>query len=116
MIRCYTFIFILLTVLFCQKINLNSATIDEMYLLNLTDKQIENIIDYRNRSGNITNIYDLLKIPGITIVDIQSIRNKVTVEILQTSTFEKDMAPNMIEVHEVCDCKRRREINYIDSI
>ena len=63
----------------------------KLHNLNLTFSQIEGIIDYRNRKGNIHNIYELLKIPGITIGDSHSIRNVVTVEIPQESTFEKDM-------------------------
>ena len=59
----------------------------ELRNLNLTFSQIEGIIDYRNRKGNIHNIYELLIIPGITIRDIHSIRNIVTVEIPQESTF-----------------------------
>ena len=76
---------------FSQKINLNFATIEEMHILDLTINQVESIMDYRNRSGYITNIYDLLKIPGINIGDIHSIRNAVTVDIPQSSTYEKDL-------------------------
>ena len=82
---------IILSLCFSQKINLNSATIEEMHMLDLTIDQIERIIEYRNQAGNIHDIYELLEIPGITISDIHLIRNLVTVEIPQTSTFEKDM-------------------------
>ena len=54
-------IFILFSLGFSQKIDLNSATIEELYSLDLTINQIESIIEYRNRSGNIHNIYELLK-------------------------------------------------------
>ena len=68
MIRQGFVIFILFSMglVFPQKINLNSATIEEMQLLDLTDRQIESIIEYQNHTGNIHDIYELLQIPGIT--------------------------------------------------
>ena len=84
-------IFILFSLGFSQKINLNSATIEELYSLGFTINQVEGIIEYRNRTGYFHNIYEPLKIPGISISDIHSIRNLVTVETPQESTFEKDM-------------------------
>ena len=84
-------IIIMLTFCFSQRLNLNSVSIEEMDNLNLTNEQMESIIQYRKQTGNIANIYDLLNIPGINIRDIHSIRNVVTVEIPQASTFEKDM-------------------------
>ena len=84
-------IFILFSLVFSQKINLNSATIEELYSLGFTINQVEGIIEYRNRTGYFHNIYEPLKIPGISISDIHSIRNLVTVETPQASTFEKDM-------------------------
>ncbi len=65
MIRYCTFIFISLAVAFNQKINLNSASMEKLHTLNLTFSQIESIIDYRNQTGNIHDIYELLQIPGI---------------------------------------------------
>ena len=87
-----TIILIILTLGFSQKINLNSATLEELQILELTDDQIESILDYRSRSGYIHNIYDLLNLTNITINNIHAIRNAVTVDIPQASTFEKDMA------------------------
>ncbi len=84
-------IFIFFNLGFSQKINLNSATIEELYSLDLTINKVEDIIDYRNRTGYIHDIYELLQISDITIADIHSIRNKITVEIPQASTFEKDI-------------------------
>ena len=90
--RQITIILIILTLVFSQKINLNSATLEELQILELTDDQIESILDYRSRSGYIHNIYDLLNLTNITINDIHVIRNAVTVDIPQASTFEMDMA------------------------
>ena len=82
---------LLITISFSQRINLNSTSIEEMQTLDLTLEQIENIVTFRKRSGQINSIYELLSIPGITIADIHAIRDAVTVEIPQASTFEKDM-------------------------
>ena len=91
--RQVTIIILMLAALgYSQKINLNSATLEELQSLELTDNQIEGIIDYRLRTGYIRNIYDLLVISEISISDIHTIRNTVTVDIPQASTFEKDMA------------------------
>ena len=70
MMRQLFIILIMLTLCSSQKINLNSASIEKLYSLDLSDDKIESIIDYRNRSGNIHNIYELLEIPNITILDI----------------------------------------------
>ena len=90
--RLVTIIILMLSLGYSQKINLNSATLEELQSLELTDNQIESIIDYRLRTGYIRNIYDLLVISEISISDIHTIRKIVTVDIPQTSTFEKDMA------------------------
>ena len=74
-----------------QRINLNSATREDLTNLPLTLEQIEEIINYREKTGNIHSINELQSIPSITIADIHSIRDAVTVDIPQTSTFEKDM-------------------------
>ena len=57
MIRYSIWIFISLAVAFTQKINLNSASMEKLYTLNLTAEQIESLIDYRNQTGNIHDIY-----------------------------------------------------------
>ena len=91
MIRTVGIALLLISLSFSQRVNLNSASIEDMQSLDISNEKIDSIIDYRNRYGNIHNIYELLKIPGITIGDIHSIRNAVTVEIPHVSTFEKDM-------------------------
>ena len=71
-----------------QRINLNTATRENLKSLYLTSEQIEDIISYRKHSKNINSISELLNLSSITIVDIHSIRDFVTVEIPKTSTFE----------------------------
>ena len=55
--RQITIILIILTLGFSQRINLNSATLEEFQSLELTDDQIESILDYRIQLGYIHNIY-----------------------------------------------------------
>ena len=90
--RQVTIIILMLSLGYSQKINLNSATFEELQILELNDSQIESIIDYRIRIGYISNIYDLLVITEISISDIHIIRKAITLDIPQISTFEKDMA------------------------
>ena len=72
-----------------ERINLNSASREDLKMLALTLDQIEEIITYRDYSGHINSINELLSLPSITIVDIHAIRDAVTVEIPEASTFEK---------------------------
>ena len=67
-------IILMLALGYSQKINLNSATLEELQSLELNNNQIESIIDYRLRTGYIRNIYDLLVISEISISDIHTIR------------------------------------------
>ena len=91
MIRLTFIILSLLSFGFSQRVNLNSASIEEMSSLDLTNDQIEGIMDHRNRSGEFNSIYELLNISGFSIKKIHAIRDDVTVEIPQASMFEKDM-------------------------
>ena len=50
---------LLITISFSQRINLNSTSIGEMQTLDLTLEQIENIVTFRERSGQINSIYEL---------------------------------------------------------
>ena len=74
-----------------QKINLNDDDLNKMNTLSLSIEQLNAIIEYRQRVGNIYDIYELLTIPNISIEDIHLIRSSITIEVNQKSTFEKDM-------------------------
>ena len=50
-----------------QRVNLNSANMEKLKTLYLTLEQIEDIITYREHSGNILSINELLNLPSITI-------------------------------------------------
>ena len=86
----FTF-FVLYSIVFSQKININYANTNELSTLNISKEKIEHIIKYREKHGYLVSIYELLQIPNISIEDIHSIRDDITVEIVQKSEFEKDM-------------------------
>ena len=91
MIRLILITFTMISFVFSQKINLNTDNLDALKSLDLTNNQINEIINYRNNIGQINTIYELMVMPNINISDIHSIRNLTTIEVLQNSTFEKDM-------------------------
>ncbi len=74
-----------------QKINLNTDDLSKMHTLDLSIDQINEIIDYRERTGKIDDIYELLAISNISIQDIHAIKSSVTIEKTQSTSFEKDM-------------------------
>ena len=91
MINLMTVIIIFISLIFCQKINLNNATIEELSSIGLTINQSKSIIKYINTIGFIYDIYQLDEIKEINITDIHSIRNQVTLQIPKSSSFEQDM-------------------------
>ncbi len=64
-----------------HKINLNTATAEQLGNLHfLNDQQIESIIRYREKTGTIISIYELMLIPGLSMNDIQLLAPFVTVK------------------------------------
>jgi competence protein ComEA len=61
------------------KININQANIEELTKIPGISKKIAlNIIEYREKYGNFTNLSDLLKIKGITIQDLEELKKYIT--------------------------------------
>jgi len=61
------------------KININQANIEELTKLpSISKKTALNIIEYREKYGNFTNLSDLLKIKGITIQDLEEFKKYIT--------------------------------------
>ena len=64
-----------------QKININSATADELAILEgITAESAESIIKYRLTNGPFKNLDELSKVKGIEVQVIQKIKEKVAVE------------------------------------
>lgn len=65
---------------FEHPLNLNTASRGDLEKLQiLTDRQIENILEYRQRFGPLVTIYELILIPGLDDETIDVIRPFVTV-------------------------------------
>lgn len=61
------------------RININKANIEELTKLpGISKKTALNIIEYREKYGNFTNISELLKIKGITVEDLEEIKKYIT--------------------------------------
>ncbi|MGB9639173.1 MAG: ComEA family DNA-binding protein, partial [bacterium] len=55
------------------------ANVEELSKLpGISKKTALNIIEYREKYGNFTNISELLKIKGITVEDLEEIKKYIT--------------------------------------
>ncbi|WP_319586797.1 ComEA family DNA-binding protein [uncultured Desulfobulbus sp.] len=62
------------------KVNINTATVDELTTLNGIGKaKAEAIVAYRSTNGNFTTVADLTKVKGIGDKIIEKIKPDVTV-------------------------------------
>ncbi|MDY6821945.1 MAG: helix-hairpin-helix domain-containing protein [Deferribacterota bacterium] len=74
-------IFIFIITVALAKINLNSATKEQLMSLDGIGKvKAEAIIEYRNRYGKIHNIEELININGIGEKTIESLKDNVLLE------------------------------------
>ncbi|MFQ6116145.1 MAG: helix-hairpin-helix domain-containing protein [bacterium] len=63
-----------------QKININSATLEQLRTLPGVGERLANrIIDFRNKNGAFHRLEDLLKVPGIGNKTLEKIRDKIIV-------------------------------------
>ncbi len=63
-----------------KTVDLNSASASELLALpGLGKKSVENIIDYRNKSGRFNKVSDLLNVKGIGKTKFEKIKKLVTV-------------------------------------
>lgn len=60
--------------LLANKLNLNTASAEELRFLNLlTEQQVQHLIQYRNENGNLVSVYELQAIPGFDATTIRRI-------------------------------------------
>jgi competence protein ComEA len=61
------------------KVNINKATAAELEAqLGFTDKQSAAIVDYRTKNGDFKTIDDLMKVPGVPAMDVNSRKNRIS--------------------------------------
>jgi competence protein ComEA len=64
-----------------EKINLNTATLEELMTLDrIGPKYAQRIIDYRDTYGPFENIEDIMKVKGIGSKTFEANKDKITVE------------------------------------
>jgi len=64
-----------------EKINLNTATLEELMTLDrIGPKYAQRIIDYRETYGPFENIEDIMKVKGIGSKTFEANKDKITVE------------------------------------
>ena len=73
LIFCFSFIF-------SQKVFINSATIEELKSLPLSENQIADVYDFILFQGPVSNIYDLIKISSLDAKDIESLKSLVSIK------------------------------------
>jgi competence protein ComEA len=62
-----------------EKVNINKATAADLESqLGLTDKQAAAIVDYRTRNGDFKTIDDVMKVPGLAAMDVNSRKNRIS--------------------------------------
>ena len=73
LIFCFSFIF-------SQKVFINSATIEELKSLPLSENQIADVYDFILFQGPVSDIYDLIKISSLDAKDIESLKSFVSIK------------------------------------
>ena len=73
LIFCFSFIF-------SQKVFINSATIEELKSLPLSENQIADVYDFILFQGPVSDIYDLMKISSLDARDIDSLKSLVSMK------------------------------------
>jgi len=62
------------------KININTASFEQLLSIGLQESVVKNIIRYRKYKANFKNIEELKKVPGVSKKFFESIKDKITVE------------------------------------
>lgn len=69
-----------LPLLAADKLDLNTATKDQLMGLGLNESQAAQIIRYRSENGNFLQVEELLAVPQVSRPVFESVREKVTVD------------------------------------
>jgi Helix-hairpin-helix motif len=76
--------------LLANKINLNSASAEELRFLNLlSEQQVQSLIAYRSETGQLLSVYELQAVPGFDSTTINKIVSFVNVDDQEGGTLFK---------------------------
>tara|TARA_B110000438_G_scaffold50281_2_gene50787 strand:+ start:1094 stop:3553 length:2460 start_codon:yes stop_codon:yes gene_type:complete len=76
-------IFFMTTIILAQKVPINSATLEQIKTLPLTEKQASSVYEYILFQGPIENIYELDKVDNIQPENIQSLKPLISISLEQ---------------------------------
>ena len=82
-------IFFMTTIILAQKVPINSATLEQIKTLPLTEEQASSVYDYILFQGPIGNIYELDKVDNIQAENIQSLKPLISISL------EQEMSPTV---------------------
>ena len=74
-------LFFMTTIILAQKVSINSATLEDIKTLPLSDRQATNVHEFILFQGPIENIYELGKVDNIQPGDINSLKPLISVSI-----------------------------------
>jgi hypothetical protein len=79
-----------MALLLANKINLNTASAEELRFLNLlTEQQVQSLLEYRAENGKLLSVYELQAVPGFDPPTINKIVSFVKVEDAESGTLLK---------------------------
>lgn len=79
-----------MALLLANRINLNTASAEELRFLNLlSEQQVQSLIEYRNDVGSLFSVYELQAVPSFDLSTINKIISFVKVDDAQTGTLLK---------------------------
>jgi hypothetical protein len=79
-----------MALLLANKINLNTASADELRFLNLlTEQQVQSLLEYRKENGSLLSVYELQAVPGFDLATINKIISFIKVDNAQSGTLLK---------------------------
>ncbi len=73
------------SIILSQKVYINSATIEELKSLPLSENQIADVYDFILFQGPATDIYDLTKIPSIGAKDIELLKPLLSIKDIKNT-------------------------------
>lgn len=79
-----------MALLLANKINLNTASAEELRFLNLlTEQQVQSLLEYRTVNDALLSVYELQAVPGFDLTTINKIISFVKVENVEHGTLLK---------------------------